>query len=96
MNSNGVELHQCMRDLTLVLDQSVDAPQKSRLGLSCWYVVKQGDAETAGRLPREMLGKLSTLFWQAEKRTLGCKFEALFSFNLRRSIRIPGSREKLT
>ncbi|KAM7288696.1 uncharacterized protein LOC121047798 [Ixodes scapularis] len=35
MNSNGVKLHQCMRDLTQVLDQSVDAPTKSRLGLSC-------------------------------------------------------------
>ncbi|XP_077536612.1 uncharacterized protein LOC144148967 [Haemaphysalis longicornis] len=35
LNTNGGKLHQCMRDLTLVLDQSVDAPQKSRLGLSC-------------------------------------------------------------
>ncbi|XP_065294448.1 uncharacterized protein [Dermacentor albipictus] len=35
LNTNGARLHQCMRDLTLVLDQSVDAPQKSRLALSC-------------------------------------------------------------
>ncbi|KAL1428765.1 hypothetical protein MTO96_016897 [Rhipicephalus appendiculatus] len=35
LNTNGARLHQCMRDLTLILDQSVDAPQKSRLALSC-------------------------------------------------------------
>ncbi|KAH6925065.1 hypothetical protein HPB50_000225 [Hyalomma asiaticum] len=35
LNTNGAKLHQCMRDLTLILDQSVDAPQKSRLALSC-------------------------------------------------------------
>ncbi|KAK8785702.1 uncharacterized protein LOC144135390 [Amblyomma americanum] len=35
LNTNGARLHQCMRNLTLVLDQSVEAPQKSRLALSC-------------------------------------------------------------
>ncbi|XP_064485743.1 uncharacterized protein LOC135398250 [Ornithodoros turicata] len=35
MNNQGEKLHQCMRDLTHVLDYSVDAPSKSRLALSC-------------------------------------------------------------